>query len=83
MIEVEGKDKEKFFDLFEEEYEKICDNDKENDFEYRPDKRNIAIAFKEMDNFFSLNCEEENKMIEEISSWKFIDEAIENALSKF
>ncbi|NBG88119.1 PDDEXK-like family protein [Isachenkonia alkalipeptolytica] len=83
MIDVEGKDKEKFFALFHEEYEKIWDSYYENGFKYRPDKRGIAIIYKEIGNPFRLDSEDENKMIEELSNWKIIEEAIEKALSNY
>lgn len=77
FIEIEGKDKEIFFTLFGQEYEKIKDEYKSKNIKYRPPNRKHAIAYRELDNYFKFNYKGENILLEEINKCKFINEAIE------
>ncbi len=83
MIEVEGKQRDIFLTLFNKEHENIKNVYSEKNIEYRPDKRKHAIAFKELDNFFRPDYKIENKLIDVISDWKFIEEAIERAYDEY
>ncbi|SDZ23441.1 PD-(D/E)XK nuclease superfamily protein [Tindallia californiensis] len=83
MIEVEGKEKENFFSLFQKEYEKMEGEYRERGISYRPDNRKIAIAYKRIDNYFRPDYVGENKLIEELEHWKFIESAIDRVHKEF
>jgi len=83
LIEIEGRDRDRFLILYDKEYEKIQDKYIANDIEYRPQNRKHAIARRKLENYFRPDYKDENKLVEEINKCKFIDEAIERVYKVF
>lgn len=83
FIEVEGRDRDKFLTLFDEEYKKIQNKYLTNDIEHRPENRKHAIASKKLDNYFRPGYKGENRLVEEINKCKFIEGAIERTYDAF
>lgn len=83
MVDVEGKEKDRFFSLFNEEYQKLESQYKEKGILYRPDDRKIAIAYRETDNYFKPNYVGENRFILEFKNFEFLEIVIDELLMKF
>jgi hypothetical protein len=83
LIEIEGKHKDLFLSLFDEEYGKIKNEYIDNDIIYRPENRKKAISYRELDNYFRPDYKKENKLVEEINKCNFIEESIEKVYEEF
>ena len=83
MIDIEGKSRDKFLNIFDKEYEKIKDEYIKKNISYRPENRKIAIAYKILDNYFRPDYKDKNRLAEEIKDYKFIEDAIERVLEFF
>lgn len=83
LIEIEGRDRERFLTLFDKEYEKTQGEYIGKDIEYRPQNRKHAIARKKLENYFKPDYKGENKLVKEINKCKFIDDAIERVYRVF
>lgn len=83
LLEVEGRNKESFFSIFESEYERAQEEFFDLSLQYRPAARRKAIIYQEFENHYHRQTSNDNVLVDTLYKCKFIDDLVDRAVKKY